>query len=161
MSHWETSGKSDEWYTPREIFDALSCAFDQDVAAPTDRTYCSVPAAEFITADSLSGKWNGFVWCNPPFGGRNSISKWLDKMFMHYNGIVLTPDRTSTEWWQQAAHEGTAILHVRKKIKFIRHDGSIGNQPSNGTTLFAYGQRGVNALLRAQENGLGIVMKAF
>lgn len=158
MSAWESSGKSDEWYTPPEIFAALGCRFDCDVAAPVDRTFCHVPADKFVTADSLSLEWKGFIWCNPPFGGRNSISKWLDKMFIHYNGIALAPDRTSVDWWQYAAHEATAVLHIRAKIKFIRPDGSRGKQPNTGTTLFAYGQLGVNALLRAQNNGLGIMM---
>lgn len=33
MSH-EAAGKSDEWYTPKYIFDALNTWFDLDVAAP-------------------------------------------------------------------------------------------------------------------------------
>ncbi len=34
MSHWEASGESNEWYTPKYIFDALGTRFDLDVAAP-------------------------------------------------------------------------------------------------------------------------------
>ena len=37
MGVWESPGKSDEWYTPAYIFDALGAVFDLDVAAP-DRT---------------------------------------------------------------------------------------------------------------------------
>ena len=32
MSHWEATGKSDEWYTPKYIFDALGAEFDLDPA---------------------------------------------------------------------------------------------------------------------------------
>lgn len=39
----------------------------------------------------------------------------------------------------------------------MRPDGTYGNQPSNGTTLFAMGKRGVSALIRAEQRGLGKV----
>lgn len=157
MSRWESSGKTDEWYTPGYIFDALQCRFDMDVAAPIDRTFCSVPADDFIVACSTPSIWNGFVWCNPPFGGRNAISKWLDGMDQHHNGIALTPDRTSAPWWQKAARECDAILFISGKVKFIRADGSTGDSPSTGTTLLAYGHKAVEALKRAHENNLGFL----
>lgn len=134
MSH-ENLGKSDEWYTPKYIFDALTVRFDLDAAAPEDRKFCNVPADNFITKDSLSIKWEGFCWLNPPFEGRNDKGKWVNKMFNHGNGIILTPDRSSTPWWQEAAKLSDAILFVAGKIKFIKPDGSVGESPSNGTTF--------------------------
>jgi hypothetical protein len=157
MSH-ESLGKSDEWYTPKYIFDALECEFDIDAAAPVDRTFCHVPAKRYITELSLSLSWNGFVWLNPPFEGRNDKKLWLEKMAFHGNGIVLTPDRSSTDWWQDAAKKSNALLMVRKKIQFIRPDGSLGLSPSNGTTLFAYGDQAVFSLRRAEKNNLGITL---
>lgn len=157
MSHWEQDGKSDEWYTPKYIFDALDCIFDMDVAAPIDHKHCHVPAKQFIYKNSLDLEWNGFLWMNPPFGKRNGIVPWLDKLKSHRNGIALTPDRTSAPWWQDAARHSNAILFVSGKIKFIKSDGSTGDSPSSGTTLFAYGQKGMQALCNAELRGLGIV----
>lgn len=154
MSHWETPGQSDEWYTPAYVFDALGCRFELDVAAPPRPTH--VPAHRSISEASLTASWHGFVWMNPPFGGRNSLGPWLDKFFAHGNGIALTPDRTSAPWWQKAARQADAMLFVSGKIKFERPDGSTGKSPSNGTTLFAAGQRGVNALAAAHSAGLGL-----
>ncbi len=145
MSH-EALGKSDEWYTPKYIFDALECIFDLDAAAPVDRQFCHVPALKFITANSLQKQWSGFVWLNPPFEGRNDKGKWLDKMYAHGNGIVLTPDRSSTDWWQNAAVQCDAFLMVKQKVKFIQANGIVASQPSNGTTLFAYGEGGGSEL---------------
>ncbi|WP_336622270.1 DNA N-6-adenine-methyltransferase [Rhizobium sp. S152] len=72
MGHWETAGRSDEWYTPHKVFEALGVTFDVDVAAPNGvRTF--VPASDFITEESLERDWSGFVWMNPPFGGRNAL----------------------------------------------------------------------------------------
>jgi hypothetical protein len=34
MAAYEAAGESDEWYTPKYIFDALGLRFDLDVAAP-------------------------------------------------------------------------------------------------------------------------------
>lgn len=154
MSKWENPGGSDEWYTPKYIFDALECRFDMDVAAPIDRTHCNVPADKFITENSLNAEWNGFVWMNPPFGGRNGIAPWLDKIAAHGNGIALTPDRTSAPWWQKAAEQADAVLFIAGKVKFIKPDGSTGDSPSTGTTLFGYGIRG-RILLRLSKS-LGI-----
>lgn len=153
MSIWEPSiGASDEWYTPAYIFAALGVEFDLDVAAPPSGGP-HVPAARRICEDSLVKAWDGFVWMNPPFGGRNGLVPWLDKFFRHGNGIALTPDRTSAPWWQDAARRADALLLMQGKVKFIRPDGSLGSQPGNGTTLFAAGRRAVEALERARDLG--------
>ncbi|HET9135134.1 MAG TPA: DNA N-6-adenine-methyltransferase [Candidatus Kapabacteria bacterium] len=160
MSHWEREGVTDEWYTPKYIFDALEETFDLDVASPVDRRWCSVPAKKFLTSNSLESDWGGeFVWMNPPFGGRNGLIPWLDKIATHGNGIALTPDRTSVKWWQDAAKNSDLLLFISPKVKFIRDDGLIGIKPGNGVTLFAYGNRAVEALKRAEKNGLGLVLK--
>jgi hypothetical protein len=156
MSAWEKDGESDEWYTPKYVFDALDCEFDMDVAAPVKRQFVSVPAKTFITKKSLDLVWNGFVWMNPPFSGRNSKAAWLDKIYEHGFGIALTPDRSSAPWWQKAARQANGILFVAGKIKFLKPDGTTGDSPSNGTTLFAYGAQAVDVLKRADKNGLGI-----
>jgi hypothetical protein len=154
MSHWENSGKSDEWYTPKYIFDALACTFDLDVAAPKDGPR-HVPCSRWISANSIAHDWTGFVWMNPPFGGRNGLVPWLDKFFQHGNGIALTPDRTSAPWFQSAAQQASGILFIAGKVRFLRPDGSEGVSPSNGTALFAAGPRGRDALITALSSGLG------
>lgn len=155
MSAWETPGASDDWFTPAYVFDALGCRFDVDVAAP-EGIQTSVPADVFITADSLAAVWAGFIWMNPPFGGRNALEPWLAKFFDHGNGIALTPDRTSAPWFREAWARADAVLFT-PKIRFIRPDGTEGKSPSNGTALFASGDRAVAALVRAQRAGLGVL----
>lgn len=155
MSHWETAGASDEWYTPPHIFDALGCRFDLDVAAPfAGPTH--VPCDGWFYDRSLERHWSGFIWANPPFGGRNALAPWLDKFFAHGNGIALVPDRTSAPWFQEAWPKADAILFTRK-IRFLRPDGSEGVSPSNGTALMAAGKKGTDALRRASQAGLGIL----
>lgn len=151
MGHWEASGKSDEWYTPPWIFDALDCRFDMDVAASPGG--CHVPALYYERHDGLGVEWRGFVWMNPPFGGRNAIIPWLEKFVAHGNGIALTPDRTSAPWFQAFAPKAHRLLFL-PKVKFIRPDGSAGMSPSCGTVLWGIGEQAVNALENARMYGL-------
>lgn len=155
MSHWEATGQSDEWYTPKYIFDALGCAFDLDVAAPARPTH--VPCPAWFTKDALAMSWLGFVWMNPPFGARNSLSPWLQKFFAHGNGIALTPDRTSAPWFQAYSRRASAILFISPKVKFERPDGTTGDSPSTGTALLAAGDRATAALLRARTLRLVVI----
>lgn len=153
MSHWEAEGRSDEWYTPAYIFDAMQpVMFDMDVAAPMDGPR-HVPCITWLSADSLQTPWNGFVWMNPPFGGRNSLAPWLEKFFAHGNGIALVPDRTSAPWFQQYARKAGCILFLSPKVKFERPDGSTGDSPSTGTALLSAGPRGDMAMGAASELG--------
>lgn len=158
MSHFENAaGQTDEWYTPAYVFAALGVVFDLDVAMSTPPTYL-VPTRDFIQQDALVRPWKGFVWCNPPFGERNGIVPWLDKFFEHGDGIVLTPDRTSAPWWQDAAIKADGVLFVSPKIRFIGKDGTQGVAPSTGTTLMAAGNKGMSALHWAQHAKLGLLM---
>lgn len=151
MSYWEASGRSDEWFTPPAVFDALGCQFDLDVAAGVGS---NVPCSGAIFSNSLTEAWRGFIWMNPPFGGRNALEPWLTKFIVHGNGIALTPDRTSAPWFQDALPHMEAVLFTRK-IRFLRPDGTEGKSPSNGTALMAIGWKGVAALHRAAGLGFG------
>jgi len=157
--HEQCVGATDEWYTPPHVFNALGCSYDMDVASPGKSVTPWIPAVEFITADSLSKDWRGFVWMNPPFGGRNGLVSWLEKFFAHGNGISLVPDRTSAPWWQQFAPRADAILFVAPKIKFIDANGKLGKSPAQGTCLLASGRRALEPLHRAAAKGLGVLMK--
>lgn len=156
MSAWERTGVTDEWYTPKHVFDALGETFDLDVAAPYGGPRY-VPCIKWIDSLSLEADWSGFIWMNPPFGGRNGLAPWLGKFFAHGSGIALTPDRTSAPWWQDAAGMADAILLTRGKVKFERPDGSIGGSPGSGVTLWAAGGRAEAAIRRASVAGLGTV----
>ncbi|UWS06421.1 phage N-6-adenine-methyltransferase [Phaeobacter inhibens] len=152
MASYEKQGESDEWYTPAYIFEALGVIFNLDVACPPEGPR-HVPANSFYSEKSLEREWSGFVWMNPPFGHQSTKRLWLRKFFEHGNGIALLPDRTSAPWWQEFAPLADAVLFVSPKVKFERPDGSIGEQPGTGTTLFAVGPEGAAALLRASSLG--------
>ena len=148
MAAYEKQGESDEWYTPRYIFDALGLSFDLDVACPPEGPR-HVPASAYFSEGALERDWHGLVWMNPPFGHQKSKELWLAKFFDHGNGIALMPDRTSAPWWQNFAPRSDAIMFVAPKVFFERPDGTLGDQPGTGTTLLGAGSRAVSALIRA------------
>lgn len=144
---------SDDWYTPKEVFDALEAVFDLDVAHPESKTM--VPCKQYISSNSLEQDWEGFVWMNPPFGNQKNKYLWIEKFLKHGNGIALFPDRTSAPWYQHFLKHADGILLVAGKIKFLRPDLTPENSPTTGTTLFACGKKGVLILQIAELNGLG------
>jgi hypothetical protein len=153
--HEQSVGATDEWYTPRRVFDALGCTFDLDVCAAKHGD--KIPARQHFPDSSLIRCWKGFVWMNPPFGGRNGIVPWLEKFFKHNNGIALVPDRTSAPWFQTFAPRAHLLLFVSPKLQFIDADGNPGKSPAQGTCLMALGSQGQTALRRAARNGLGFI----
>lgn len=172
--HEQSIGATDEWYTPPHVFRALALSFDLDVASPGAAVVPWIPALRHITQDSLAEDWRGFVWMNPPFGGRNGLLPWLKKWAEHRNGVALVPDRTSAPWWQTYAYRAELLLFVSPKLKFIRGAdrpgmddlfgdaadetvGEPGTSPAQGTTLLAIGARGCEALRRAASSGLGFL----
>jgi hypothetical protein len=120
-------GQSNDWFTPDYVFDALGCRFDLDVAAPESGPL-HVPCHRWISANSLDFEWFGFVWMNPPFGGRNGIWPWLDKFLAHGNGIALTPDRTSAPWFHAAWDRADAILS-RARLRSLGRMGLSKDHP--------------------------------
>lgn len=139
MSEWEGVGESDEWYTPPEIFNALGIEFDIDVASPGKHHW--VPAKKVYTKDDdgLSKNWQGLVFMNPPFGGRNGQVPWLEKFIKHGNGIAIVAARTSSKWFQDLIPKVDAMLFPRGKTKFIRPDGTVGKSPGSGIVIIAMG----------------------
>jgi DNA N-6-adenine-methyltransferase (Dam) len=154
--HEQCVGATDEWYTPPYIFKALDVRFDLDVSASPNASW--VPADAFICADSLSTPWRGFVWMNPPFGGRNALTSWLEKFLQHGDGIALVPDRTSAPWFRGYAPFMDALLFVSPKIAFIGIDGRPGKSPAQGTCLMAKGSRGVQGLRNAKSANAGLLV---
>jgi hypothetical protein len=150
---------STEWFTPQEVFEAMSTEFDVDVASPGAQFVPWIPAREHYTQahDSLKRKWKGFVWMNAPYGLRNGMLDWIEKFIRHGNGVALVPDFTSTEWWQKLAKHSECILFVCPKIQFLPRIN--GRTNTLGTTLASIGRKGALALQTAEANGLGVCFR--
>ena len=102
LQHEQEVTTSDDYLTPRWVFDTLGIEFDMDVAAspfgghvPTQRSLTKVD-------DGLTHPWSGRVWMNPPYG---SATPWVRRFIAHGNGIALVPWAKSAwtiELWTEA-----------------------------------------------------------
>jgi len=150
MGEWEKRGESDEWYTPPGIFRAIGLRFDLDVASPGPDHWVPADAVLTKSDDGLRSHWNGLVWMNPPFGGRNGQVPWLEKFIRHGNGIGLVAARTSAKWFQDLIPKCDAVLFPRGKTKFIKPSGEIGRSPGSGVVLVAMGDVARKALKQSK-----------
>ena len=121
-SHQSAKMGKDEWLTPPEIIEALG-PFDLDPCAPIVRPWPTAAYHLTVEDDGLLWGWNGFVWCNPPYGNQTGI--WLEKMAEHNNGIALIFARTETKMffdyvWERAS----GVLFIRGRLYFHHVDGS-------------------------------------
>jgi DNA N-6-adenine-methyltransferase (Dam) len=146
-----------EWYTPKELFDAMGIEFAIDVASPGRKVVPWIPAKKHYTKrhNGLKQPWYGCIWMNPQFGVRHGIVHWINKFIEHGDGVALVPDFTSTEWWQHLVRHADAVLHVSPKIQFEPQHGG-GN--ALGSTLVAIGPTGVRALQNTERAGRGVCL---
>lgn len=101
--------------------------------------------------NGLLQPWNGRVWLNPPYS-RPLIEEFVARMVEHNNGIALLFNRCDSRMFQELIFPNMAgILFMRRRIKFLRPDGSRGNSPGCGSVLIAFGQENARIL---QESGI-------
>jgi len=149
-----TARSSDEWYTPQSVFDALGLNFDLDPAAPPGGVPW-VPAARHFSQreDGLTQPWRGRVWMNPPYG--RGTRRWLAKLTDHGDGLALVFARTDTAWFQQIAHNATALCFVGGRLRFHRPDGEPGDTAPSPSLLVAFG---LPCALALAESDLGTTL---
>lgn len=135
---------SDDWYTPRWIFDAAALVFDVDVCAPVDSTCRTCPAESYLTAveDGLAQPWHGIVWMNPPYSGP---APWVERWSKHPDGLALTAIGRDASWLGVLLRSADAITML--SVRFIRP----GSEPAGmrfPSLLSARGGAAVDALAR-------------
>jgi hypothetical protein len=134
---------SDDYYTPRWVFDRMRIRFDLDVCAPPGGVEW-VPADAYYDqeADGLATAWSGRVWMNPPY---SKATPWVRKFIAHGNGVCLVPHAKSawhnTLW---AAADGVTVPEA-----FFDFVGG----PSGGSIMLpvwfaAFGDECVDAIAR-------------
>jgi phage N-6-adenine-methyltransferase len=140
---------TDDYYTPKWLFDALKIEFDIDVACPPSGPP-HTPCKHFYTqeTDGLTSPWYGTVWMNPPY---SKPAPWVDKWLEHADGIALLPYAKS-KWLQKLwDHQETALMYVYS-IKFERADSKLNGSTPFPLGIWGIGKKATNAMLNS---GLG------
>lgn len=137
--HQKTKGSSDEWITPQWVIDALG-DFDLDPCSAVGQPWPTADRSFTIEENGLMQTWTGRVWMNPPYD-RFQISSWFDRLVGHGCGTALVFARTETDWFQRFVfQESSALLFVRKRIRFCSVDGTPGRYTGGApSVLIAYG----------------------
>ncbi len=151
--HEPSIGLSDDWYTPQSVLDAIGINYDLDPCSPGAGHWVPANNVYTIEDDGLAQAWNGRVFVNPPFGGRNGHLPWLQKFIDHNNGICVVRAYTSSAWFHDYMGKVDGWLFPRGKTKFIRPDGTVGGSPGHGIVIVAMGDECCTAL---SESGLGM-----
>ena len=120
-----STGNTD-WETPQDLFDIINkiFKFDIDVCATAANTKCRKYYTE--EQDGLKQKWEGNVWCNPPYG--RDIGEWVSKAcHSHCNKttvVMLLPARTDTKWFHERVFMDADVIFLKGRLKFGGGKGS-------------------------------------
>lgn len=116
------SSNSEEWYTPKPLFNALNktYGFTLDPCCTKESALCS----RFFTKkeDGLHQSWEGErVFLNPPYG--REIRKWIEKAARESEEnsvlvVALLPARTDTKWFHDYIYKKHQIIFLKGRIKF-------------------------------------------
>jgi len=157
-SHQSSKMLNDEWLTPLGLITDLG-PFDLDPCAPVVRPWDTAVKHYTINDNGLLQEWDGFVWCNPPYG--QLAVRWLERMAMHNNGIALIFARTETEmffnWvWSKA----TSLLFIEGRLYFHYVTGERAKANSGApSVLVAYGSEADKRIRYCQTAGKYIRLK--
>lgn len=136
---------TDEWYTPKEIINALG-KFDLDPCAPITPLWQTAKTMYNKNDDGLNQLWYGRVWLNPPYS-RPLIEQFVKRLAEHGNGIALLFNRCDSKMFQDVIFEkATAMKFLRNRIRFYRMDGTRGESPGCGSILIAFGEDNAEVL---------------
>lgn len=117
------SSNADDWGTPQKVFDDLNAEFSFTVDVCANEHNFKVANYFDIEIDGLKQKWEGVVWCNPPYG--KTIKLWMAKAYEAWQGgatvVCLVPARTDTAWWHDYAAKAPEIRFIRGRLKFERN----------------------------------------
>lgn len=149
---------TDDWYTPAWIFDALNVTFDIDVAAP-DGGVDWVPCKQHYTVadDGLNQKWNGLIWCNPPYSDH---APWCRRMVEHGNGCILVRADLSVAAIHHVATNADAMWIPKPRLAFVDPQGVTQRSVNFSTVMFGFGEQATRAVNRlGKRNGTTRHMK--
>lgn len=115
------TNRTDEWGTPRALFDALNAEFrfDLDPCASAINAKC----ARFFTQEDngLFQDWGGSrVFVNPPY---SASADWLKKAYEESREpgtvvVVLIPCRTDTKYFHDFCMKADEIRLIKGRLKY-------------------------------------------
>lgn len=150
------SRKSDEWCTPKDLFNEFDelFNFNLDAASTHENALCDDHFT--IEENGLERSWKGKrVWCNPPY---SNVEAWVDKALAETDVnvdtfvVMLLPSRTDTKWFHKLLYKHqVSVKFIRGRLRF---NGCKQNAPFPSILVFFNGNVGLNYAAMAKLNAL-------
>lgn len=122
--------KTDNWGTPKDIYDALDKEFSFDLD----------PCPLNPLVDGLEINWNGSIFVNPPY---SDVGVWLKKAHEElrkgnsHTIVFLVFARTDTKWFHNFVYGRSEIRFLKGRIKFL-FEGKQGNPAPTPSMLVIF-----------------------
>lgn len=151
---------SDEYYTPKEIIDALG-HFDLDPATPVNPRWRTADVMYTKEDDGLSKEWFGRVFLNPPYS-RPLIEQFMLKMTAHGNGIALVVPKLGTKMFRDIVIPSCSAMYLlNERIKFYDMNWMQQKSPICQSMLIAFGEENKEAIRNSGLKGIMLVPEIF
>jgi len=137
------------YLTPPEILEPIREYFGGQIDLdPATEPNNPTSANRWLMADGLVSEWTGRVFVNPPYG--RELSRWCEKIGHEARAraglravqiVALLPgQRFETKYVQEhlLIPELTAICFIRRRVKFLRKDGTRAPNNPYGSMLWIY-----------------------
>jgi len=119
----------DDWLTPPGLIQLLG-PFDLDPCASPGQPWPTAKKMIVLPENGLTAKWEGFAFCNPPYG--RALKPWTKRMAEHNNGILLVPAATEMSWFKPIWLGAKGIFFIYDRVMFY-HPAKSG--PEKAGTL--------------------------
>jgi phage N-6-adenine-methyltransferase len=111
--------RSDNWGTPKELFDHYNTIhrFDIDACAAHWNHLCG----KYFTKDNsaLVHRWFGSAWCNPPYSNiAPFVRKAWEESRLGATVVLLLPSWTDQRWFQDYCLRGR-ITFLQKRVRYV------------------------------------------
>ena len=117
------SSEKNNWETPRKFFNELDQKYNFNLDVASDGKNAKTKKYYTEEEDGLKQKWEGRVFCNPPYG--REIKHWIEKAYNEskkdYNELIvlLIPARTDTKYWHDYIfNKASEIIFIKGRLKF-------------------------------------------
>jgi len=105
------SSRSDNWSTPKNLYDMLNEEFDFN--------FDPCPLRNDYVLDGLTIEWGKRTFVNPPY---SDIKKWAKKCYeeslKRKTIVMLIPSRTDTKYWHDHIMLADEIRFIKGRLKF-------------------------------------------
>ena len=156
-----TEEATSNWLSPPDLVKRLG-HFDLDPCGTPGMPWKLADRIYTPPQDGLALPWDTErpcrVWCNPPYGAH--VGSWARRMSEHGNGVLLIFGRTETQAWQQQIWPfADGVLFPQGRVRFCLPSGERAEGGTAPSSLVAYGQGNVDALVNSGIAG-ALVFKA-